>query len=312
MCLIAHRTVNSPNGGSNIPNAVIEFNGRINPDGFGIAWRDPKKGLLSKKFAPKDFGDFKKFLKKIDKQTSIEYVAHWRKATHGPACYDLSHPFEYKNDGDGDVLVFHNGIIDIDTTPTESDTEVFVKRILARMPNRWWAESALLYLVEEAISWSRLLIMTAKETVRINESSWEVQNGIWYSTTPVPKGYSANVTPMYAFGTNPSHQKTVATDGGGWRVVSEGELVDDMENEWEEDPDIIYATNDTWTHMGHVVHPINGNLNEEGECICEKCNTTGKFYVVNGRKFCDLRHDFDSDFVVGSRALPVPIAATAN
>src|SRR6186713_2392545 len=106
MCLIAHR----PPRQGNLPNRVIEYNRRSNPDGFGIAWREGDN-LRFQKFAPDAVSAFETKLKELDRDQDIEYVAHWRKATHGPVCEEMSHPFTYDDPKDGQVLVFHNGIV---------------------------------------------------------------------------------------------------------------------------------------------------------------------------------------------------------
>lgn len=169
-----------------MPNSVIQTNKRANPDGFGIAWREPKTGLQFRKFGPDKFAEFERLLKRIDKRKSVEYVAHFRTKTHGPACERLSHPFTYEDEAEGTTLVFHNGIISIKTDETESDTSTFTATVLRRLPSAWWNNGALAWLVEESIGASRMVIMTATETIRLNESLGEWHSGIWYSTTPEP------------------------------------------------------------------------------------------------------------------------------
>lgn len=299
-----HRPLNTENGGSNLPNEVIERNLRSNPDGFGIAWRDPKKGLRSKKWAPEDWREFRDFLKKIDKRTNIEYIAHFRTATHGPACYDLSHPFTYENESDGKVLVFHNGVIDIPTQKKESDTKAFVDRVLAKMPSGWWNVDYLHYLVQEAIGWSRLAIMTKDQTIRVNEPDWKVMNGIWYSTNPLPtptvygSGRPATIYEQFGYKSHDDDDHDVIMGGGSWRKDTSGILTaqfSDVDDDDEEDPDVIYASaamSGIWEHMGHSIYPISGDMSQEGEVMCDSCKTTGYFYVPGpGPKvFIDLAH----------------------
>jgi hypothetical protein len=287
MCLIAHRTVNGETGGSNIPNNIIDYNRRMNGDGFGIAWRDPKGGLKYQKFGPKDFDAFRSLLKKIDKKTTIEYVAHWRKATHGAACLDLSHPFTYTNTKDGEVLVFHNGIISgLDTDEDNSDTSVFVDEVLSNLPSRWWEKAALKWMVENSIGWSRLLVMTNDTTVRLNEKDWKTVGGIRYSTFPGPvenpqKGaYSGGaIVPYTAPGTTVRGQ-----------LLGDGLWTPDED---EDEEDVIAVSGKEWYHLGHPVSPLTGGDGVDetfGAVACNVCQTMGDYYVVEGKRYIDLRH----------------------
>jgi Glutamine amidotransferases class-II len=330
MCLIVHRTVNSPNGGSNLPNRVIEHNRKKNGDGFGIAWRDPKKGLLSQKFGPKAFDAFHKLLKTIDKRTTVEYVAHFRMATHGPACEALSHPFTYEDDKDGEIMMFHNGIISIDTNAQESDTEVFVRDIASRLGPRWWTKPHLRYLVEEAVGWSRLLIMTAHETVRLNAKAWSVENGIYYSAEPVPVyATQSSSSSWYSEGrwvretskdTDAKHLKMV--DGKliveshlpGGSIMEEsfdshddflkdypngihGQGLTDDEDEDGNDEDIVTYEHGVWVHMGHDVYPLDKPDAREGQIVCGACSTQGTYYNIDGKRYVDLSHKADPNVI---------------
>lgn len=291
MCLIAHRTVpKGKKGGSNIPNEVIDYNRQRNPDGFGLAWRD-KTGLHHEKFGPNQFHPFRDLLKDIDRQTGVEYAAHFRMATHGPACLDLSHPFSYRDPKAGDVLVFHNGIIDIDTKRGESDTSAFVSRVLARMEPRWWDNSAYRYLVEGAIGWSRLLVMTNEESVRLNQSAWYKMSGIWYSTTPLPIG-PTKPTPGI-----------VPTVRAVTKYVPPVEWRGDWDEDEDEEDDLVTMAEAAaspslgWYSNGHHVSPVSDmadDMGDEGDrygtAVCDQCRTTGEFYVIEGKVYLDVPH----------------------
>lgn len=220
MCLIVHRALSDKGKGANVPNAVLNHNRTKNPDGFGVAWRDTK-GVHAAKWGPKEYNDFHKAVKTLDKNRDIEYVAHFRFATHGVACKALSHPFEYKDPGEGTVLVFHNGIIDIktDRSKVESDTSVFVKEVISGLPSRWWANPSQRLLVEMAGGWSRLLIMTDRETVRMGSPKWINEGGIWYSTDPMP--YTSAAVVSYS---GKGWQDEYATDYGAY-VVRDNEVI---------------------------------------------------------------------------------------
>lgn len=184
MCLIVHRPA-AKNGKrlAHLPDSVIESNRRRNSDGFGLGWREGST-LRFEKYGPKEFADFHALLKSLDKQNR-EYVAHFRMATMGSVNRDMAHPYPYEDPAGQPVLLFHNGVIDIKGNPGESDTYAFVKRVLQKLEPRWWSKDPLRFLVEGSIGWSRLLVMTVKETVHINKSDWKNEGGIWYSTYPM-------------------------------------------------------------------------------------------------------------------------------
>jgi hypothetical protein len=276
MCLIAHREINGKRG-SNIPNDVIDYNLLHNPDGFGIAWRDPVEGLQWTKFGPTvdDGKAFRTMLKAIDADTTIEYVAHWRMATHGDKCIEMSHPFAYQDRDGNEVILFHNGIIDIDTAKGESDTSAWVRKVLAKLPPRWWDDPGIVGLVEHDIGWSRLALMTWDETVRINQTDWENKGGIWYSTEP--RGY---LSKTYTW---PDDDK-------------------DEENDLIKASIIPYKTNTpgVWYHrtgVDEAVHRVatldaTHKLGEGdmAEVICETCFTMGEVYKVDGQEYLDIGH----------------------
>ena len=308
MCLIAQRT----NTGAHIPNDYIDYNLTLNPDGFGIAWRDPKEGLLFEKFAPASKAAFRDLLKRIDAE-NYKYTAHWRKATHGPACLELAHPFSYA-DADGvPILAFHNGIIDIKTKPNESDTQVFVESVLANLPYGWWENPAMMYLVEEAIGWSRMLLMTPDMDILINESAWYKDGGLLYSTTPHFKGATraANLplwggqgygsTGVSSAGTTNSSTKTVIGESSA--LVVPNSSVDESNDEYlkllrevSEDGVGVFPS---WKHNGHDIDPISqiDSTNEDtyGQCICAECRTEGEYYIVDGQLVIEIEHLDDND-----------------
>lgn len=191
--MIAYRPVKPGKaGGANIPHEVIDTAIGRHADGFGVAWRevgaDGQPTLRVEKYGPDGAKAFRKMLKRVDRSGS-EYVAHFRFATQGPKVQRLAHPYEYDDPIEGRVLVFHNGIINIKAESHESDTQVFVERVLAELPSGWWRTPALKYLVTAAIDWSKLVIMTATETVNLHESRGDWDGGIWYSSDHKPAAW---------------------------------------------------------------------------------------------------------------------------
>jgi hypothetical protein len=269
--------------------------------------------LKHQKFAPADYGAFEKLLKSIDRQSHIEYVAHWRFATTGEPCEDLSHPFPYKDQKVGEVLVFHNGVIDIATSSKkESDTLAFVRNVLARLEPVWWNKSHLRFLVEGSTGWSRLLLMTKKQTVRLNESGWSKLGGIWYSqkqygdwkSKPLPivkegKNYASPatkaLTDLSASTTWDDDDKDDSDAYLAWQEArSHNKRLLDSINE---DPDDYEDFEDEgiqwsgWIDEGHWVYPVTGlDSGGSGDVICAECNTQGEYYVEGGKSYANISH----------------------
>lgn len=290
MCMIAHRFLSKKGKGSNIPNTVIDTALTRHPDGYGVAWRDPEYGLVYEKFGPTERADFRALLKEIDSDKSIEYVAHFRYATHGPEDKDHAHPYVYEDPDPavGRVLVFHNGIIGgVTTKPSESDTEVFVRDWLAKLPSRWWTSAGIRKLVDHMGGWSKLVLMTDTETVNLNHYSGEEDGGLWYSSEH--RGWS--------YGTGYST--------GGWG--------DD--DDWEsgtyrtaapvmtKSAEIGVTTNPrgnvgVWMHQGHELSPLQTfDFSKDGdyECgvVCDTCGTAGDVYIIDGKAYIDIPHAWD-------------------
>ncbi len=283
MCLIAHRPAGVK---TNIPDDVIEYNLRSNPDGFGIAWRDPDQGLLYDKFAPREASSFVGLLKSID-ATEWEYTAHWRKATHGTVDREMSHPYDYVSEGGKAYLLFHNGIIDIDCEKGKSDTWQFANAVLPRLPERWWENSAIKYLVEEAIGWSRMIIMDfdSDENIFLKRDDFrEMDGGMLYST--YPKGYSSAATTTAT--------ATSAATKGQWVTQSPGiEHYIPANAESLAKPTAAIG----WLHAGHVVTPISqtqdllgSDEDLYGRVRCGVCKTEGDFMIIEGQRYIDITH----------------------
>jgi predicted glutamine amidotransferase len=194
--MIAWRPAGKGKAGSNIPNRVIDTALTRHPDGYGLGWRDHTGALKWEKFGPSERQAFRKLLKRVDAD-GCEYVAHFRWATHGPKCAELAHPYVYDDPEAGTVLVFHNGVINIATAAGESDTQTFVRDVLAHLPTRWWQTPALRYLVRVALDGDRMVVMTADETYCLTEKDGHWTGGIWYSSDEKPYSWQSDDDDLY-------------------------------------------------------------------------------------------------------------------
>jgi len=303
VCLIVHR----PTAGAHIPNAVIDSNLAYNDDGFGIAWREDGR-LLYRKFGPADAGKFKTFLKKID-ATDNEYMAHFRMATHGPKTQEMSHPYIYRDEQQGDVLFFHNGIIPIATPDDKSDTLVFVEEVISRLPSKWWENPALVYLVQNGIGYSRISLMTGEESVRMTgDNKWVFENGIYYSTQPTKTTYFAGG--QYSRGADWSdenwYESYQRNFGKSDPKVPSGVSVAGSESKsgYYRPSRGTAEVGSSWTHVGHTVEATEDVVIEEGEAYgtawCHQCDTLGEYYIIDSKVYIEMGHKMSDDDEEGS------------
>lgn len=258
MCII----INRPEGAGPVPGTYVMEASLRNPDGFGVAWRT-ERGIQHARFGPRDYNDFEALLLRVE-GLGAEFAAHFRLATHGPKVKGLAHPFTYQDREAGTVYVFHNGIIDISTKKHESDTEVFVRRVLSRLPALWWRDPTQRELVTMAAGWSRLLLMTEEETIRLG-AGWRTIGGLHYSTDPAPSS------------------KSVTTWG---RELTAEEWGVDAES-------CLVPMRGDWWQNGHHITPITTHETageKYGIATCDVCDTVGDFYEIDGKTYIDVKH----------------------
>lgn len=302
-------------GGGNIPNRVIDAAMYRHSDGFGLMWRDAD-GLHTNSYAPNARKAFRKALKSLDR-SGAEYAAHFRFATSGPKNTIMAHPYTYEDPDPavGTVAIMHNGVIDIAHDHTiESDTNAFVRLVLTRLPSRWWDNEALVYLVNEAIGYSKLTIMTAHETVNLHEKRGEWDGGLWYSSNhrpvykastsiPVPYQYGHwdNATQKYIPAetcANPNSLVTVTKPTLAPTAVKSAAVLGLIE-----EADEVIRVMDQPTRFrsgGHNLTAIRDislavDADYEDAVICDECKTVGTVYVIDGDYYVDMSHMYGAD-----------------
>jgi hypothetical protein len=274
------------------------------PDGFGIATRVDGT-LRVERFAPGDRKAFRKALKVAD-ASGHEYAAHWRFATSGPVDAAHAHPYTYIDPIEGTVAVSHNGIIDIKhDRKRESDTEVFVRDVLAALPSGWWRDAAQRYLVAGAIGYSKLVVMTAAETVVINEGLGKVDGGIWYSSDHRPSKWTKGWRPAQPVRVPAAAHKSASE---AYKVLTGqapatpsptlplalGEVTGD--DAYVPDRSAGTFDVDMLTEDGYRVAPL-VPISLATEHVyraagrCEHCGRLADIWVVDGRAYADLEHD---------------------
>jgi hypothetical protein len=169
----------------NEPNKVIDYitlqncwdNNR---DGAGMLYIENGKLKVHKEMDSfKNFYDA--YLKARENDMTKKIVLHFRISTHGKVNKTNCHPFLVNND----LGFVHNGIISgLPYSADYSDTFMFNKHILKKMPNGFLTHSGIVTMMEEFISYSKLIFLDAQNNSKIvNEEKGLWDDGNWYSNT---------------------------------------------------------------------------------------------------------------------------------
>lgn len=169
----------------NEPNNVIDYLTLQNcwdnnQDGAGMLYIENNKLKTYK-----EMNSFKKFydtyLRIREADMSKKIVLHFRISTHGKIDVTNCHPFLVnKNLG-----FVHNGIISgLPYSNDYSDTYMFNRHILQNMPNDFLQHKGILTLIEEFISYSKLVFLDKQNnSTIIGEEKGIWDGGNWYSNS---------------------------------------------------------------------------------------------------------------------------------
>lgn len=174
MCLIAYSS-----RGEAIPRDVLDFARQTNPDGIGIMSADGVRKFFGRKY----YKHARRHLRQI---AGNPFAIHFRWSTHGADCLELCHPFNVPN---SDVFVMHNGVLSqvakFIESDMESDTSVFVERIMGKVPLPSSPQYAdYIDRLEKFIGYGNKLLLFHAELNHfslVNEDAGVWQEGIWYS-----------------------------------------------------------------------------------------------------------------------------------
>lgn len=162
-----------------------------NSDGFGYAYFNDDKRLIVKKFVGDKIKDeIRKFYELRQQNLDKQFMVHFRIATHGAVGTKCCHPFVVNRK----TVFCHNGILGTKFTSglskasDMSDTMMFNKLCLQKLPKDFMSKPVYKFLLEEAIGYSKMIIMNSDDKVWIlNEKQGEWDHGIWYSNTTYKK-----------------------------------------------------------------------------------------------------------------------------
>jgi predicted glutamine amidotransferase len=194
-----------------------------NTDGAGMLYLADGKLTTHKEMS--NFDSFYDHYANVRKQyKSSQVVIHFRISTHGKVNLTNCHPF-IVNDDWGFV---HNGIISAAPKNEEfSDTYMFNREILQKLPTDWIHNDAIYDLVQDYIGSSKLLFLNQNNEAFIVNEDWGVWDlGCWFSNTTykASRYYDYGGTKVYKGTSTAASTITPTTSTGRWNSWDDDDL----------------------------------------------------------------------------------------
>jgi predicted glutamine amidotransferase len=185
--------------GKEIDKKKLEMCWKSNQHGVGFAYVEDGK-IHIKRFLKKD-----RAFEYYDKNKHRSLMIHFRNASAGKVHIINVHPFKV---GKGMVMC-HNGTFPYEVRKENrdaSDTRLFAKSWLSKLPNGWEENSQILNYLEDFMGTSKVILLRKDGTFFIlNEQKGEWVDDIWYSNDyykkerTKPKVYSSS---SYGYGSS--------------------------------------------------------------------------------------------------------------
>lgn len=178
-----------------------------NRDGAGFMYPKDGKVIIKKGFTT--FAGFlDSYREASDNFPTAPFVIHFRITTHGNTDKTNCHPHRVSST----IGIAHNGIIngvDVPANSPKSDTYLFVKRFLRRLPEGWEENVAIIKLIEGFVgSWNKLAILSGSENVvLINKDRGEWSKGCWFSNPTYKTHYLTQATKYTSWPTKKEEEK---------------------------------------------------------------------------------------------------------
>jgi hypothetical protein len=153
-----------------------------NYNGAGLMYNDDNNKLHVVKEMESCDKLYKKYVKLVDKYPNATFVLHFRISNRGVINRENCHPFKVNNE----LAFVHNGTItSVDKDDKMSDTNIFNRQILRKLPNvdiEYLNNPAIKSILEEFIGYSKIVFLDNNgQYALLNEDDGYWEEGIWYS-----------------------------------------------------------------------------------------------------------------------------------
>ena len=160
-----------------------------NNDGAGLMYVHKNKIVIVKEFL-----NFEKFFRMYTKHSQAAdsnkspMVLHFRIGTHGVKGIQNIHPFLV----DKDLAFCHNGVLQVPDHKKYSDTVIYNKTWLQKLPKEFHLNAAIIGLIEDHIGTSKFVFLDSnKNLIILNQllGEFDIVTKVWYSNTSFQNKY---------------------------------------------------------------------------------------------------------------------------
>lgn len=158
-----------------------------NSHGAGIAYSNGKEMVVAKELRSKE-KFWALYKRHREANPSVPMLVHFRIRTHGERDIVSTQPIQINQN----LAYIHNGVISgVPDHKKYSDTVMFKRLILSRLPNGFHLNVAHKALIEKFVGWSKLIFLDVKNRWSIiNEKQGDWVDGIWYSNSGYKPPYN--------------------------------------------------------------------------------------------------------------------------
>jgi hypothetical protein len=176
--------------GKKLEKAAMQRAYTANHDGCGFAVRIKGQVLIEK-----GLWSFEEFWARILPYMQYDAIIHFRMASMGTVNAENCHPFALVGGG----ALIHNGHMQAYGTLSQSDTSQWVEHVLNPLLRTYpdaLSQPTIQTLLADSIGYSKMVLLTAKDTLILNEETGHAKGGIWYSNRSyqAPKPVTPDLT----------------------------------------------------------------------------------------------------------------------
>ena len=162
---------------------TLERGWKANPDGGGYAFIDGNNSLEQRHFMDKDDFILNYMQDHSDHGATSPFLLHVRWATHGSVTIANCHPFDVPMQGDSEMCMIHNGIIDKMNDVVKgtdlTDTEGLINEVLPLLSDEWLDNASISAMVEDFIDYSKLAFLTTNPLLKHSMYILNSELGVW-------------------------------------------------------------------------------------------------------------------------------------